>query len=47
MYIFMKNFSRQNYSYGFHISKHHNLKVIHDLYIFLMFDPSFVQYDLF
>jgi len=27
MYIFMKVFSRQIYSYGFH-----NLKVIHDLY---------------
>ena len=28
----MKVFSRQIYSYGYHISKLNNLKVIHDLY---------------
>jgi len=32
MYIFMKLFSRQIYSYNFHISKLNNLKVIDDLY---------------
>jgi hypothetical protein len=32
MYIFIKNFSRQIYSYSFHISKLNNLKVLHDLY---------------
>jgi hypothetical protein len=32
MYVFMKVFSRQIYSYGFHISKLNNWKVIHDLY---------------
>ena len=32
MYVFIKVFSRQIYSYGFHISKLNNLKVIHDLY---------------
>ena len=32
MYIFMKVFSRQIYSYGFHISKLNKLKGINDLY---------------
>ena len=32
MYIFMKVFLRQIYSYNFHFSKLNNLKVIHDLY---------------
>jgi len=44
MYTFMKVFSRQIYSYGFHISKFNN-KVIHD-FIFPMFDLNFVQNDL-
>jgi len=32
MYMFMKIFLRQIYSYGFYIFKLNNLKVIHDLY---------------
>ena len=32
MYIFMKVFSRQIYSYNFHICKLNNLKVINDFY---------------
>ena len=32
MYIFMKVFLRQIYSYNFHFFKPNNLKVIHDLY---------------
>jgi hypothetical protein len=32
MYIFIKIFLRQIYSYGFHIFKLNNLKIIHDLY---------------
>ena len=31
-YIFIKVFSRQIYSYGFHIFKLNDLKVIHNLY---------------
>jgi hypothetical protein len=43
MYLFLwKYFSRQIYSYGFHISKLNNLKIIHDLY-FLMFDLNIVK----
>jgi hypothetical protein len=32
VYFLWKYFLRQIYSYGFHISKLNNLKVIHDLY---------------
>jgi hypothetical protein len=44
VYFYESIFSRQIYSYGFHIFKLNNLKVIHD-FIFSMFDPNLVQND--
>ena len=43
MYIFLKYISEQMYSYGFHIFKLNNLKVIY--IIFSMFDSNLVQND--
>jgi hypothetical protein len=41
MYIFIKVFLRQIYSYSFYISKLNNLKIIHD-FIFPMFNPNHI-----
>ena len=45
MYIFMKCFLKQIYSYGFHFFKLNNLKVIYDLY-FQCLTQTFYTYTL-
>jgi hypothetical protein len=43
----MKTIFKKIYWYDFHIYKLNNLKVIHHLYIFPMFDSNFVKNDFF